>query len=151
MTFQPIPGFTKDENQWMFEVYKSSPELYAIGVREYQDIVREMNMGGLGIDWGGIFAKVSSAVSNAAPALLQLKAQKDALSVQKKQMAQQSAIQNQALQQSLAADLEAQQYARAMELQQQQQKLASPIGGIPQWAPIAALIGLLGYMALKRK
>lgn len=97
MNFKPFPGFTKAQNQWLFEVYKINPALYQVAVDEYKAGAREMNVGGLGIDWGGLFSKVASSVEKVAPSLIQLKQQKDALALQKKQLAADTAIRTTAI------------------------------------------------------
>jgi hypothetical protein len=98
MNFQPIPGFTKEQNEWLYKIFKISPQAYTAAVDEYKFIVREMNLSGLGIDWGGIFSKVADVASKVAAPVIQLKQAKDQLALQKKQLAADTRVRTAALQ-----------------------------------------------------
>ena len=97
MDFRPIPGFTKAQNDWLFQVYKIAPQAYAAAVNEYREIVQEQNVEGLGIDWGGVFSKVADAATKVATPLVQLKRQRDQLKLQKQQIKSDTAIRTTAL------------------------------------------------------
>ena len=82
MNFSPVPGLTKAENQFMHWLYVNSPKLYQVGINAAKRAINDASMNGLGVDWGGIFTSITNTVKEAAPALLQLKQQKDLLKLQ---------------------------------------------------------------------
>ena len=85
MAFQPVPGFTKPQNQFMHWLYVNHPQLYSVGIQTAKNYARNITMRGLGFDWssiGDMFSKVVDTVKGAAPGILQIQQQKKLLDLQ---------------------------------------------------------------------
>lgn len=76
-------GFTVAQQGFIDFLKKSHPRLYRVAMQKAAKVVGAQSLSGMGdIDWGNLFTNITDAVSKAAPAVLQLKQQKDLMKVQ---------------------------------------------------------------------
>lgn len=77
--FKPVPNWTQPQNEFLRWLYDNQPEMY----KKAWEIVRQKNPG-LG-SWGETFASVGKALVGLAPAILQMRQQRDLMKAQLKQ------------------------------------------------------------------